>query len=306
MIYIFGHQSPDCDTACSPKVYEWYLKEKGQEAKALVWSKLNNEAKWVFQKFQVTKPEISDKVPAESQVVILDTTDPSQLPENLEEWEILAIYDHHKLGGLKTSSPLTAIIDIVGCTATLVWEKIKKEGLDLPKDMAGLLVSAILSDTLNLTSPTSTDRDKKAVEELEKIAQIDRESHVKEQFAAKSSLEGMSIEEVVNSDAKVFEMGDKRVKIGVFETVDTTKPLAKTEEIKKFMQDEKQKEGYDYFFYFAVDIMKKFSVPIIISDQEKSVLEKAYNQKVDEGIKLEGIVSRKKQMVPQITEAVSS
>lgn len=303
-VYIFGHKNPDCDSACSPKVYEWYLKQKGEEAEAVVLGKLNNESKWVFEKFKVDEPKQIDSIPAESKVIIFDTTEMDQLPENITDLEVIEIWDHHKLGGLQTAKPLKVTIDTVGCTGTLLLEKLKKEEISLEQGLAGLIFSSILSDTLNLTSPTTTDRDKSAVAQLTKILGIDREKHVKEQFEVKSSLDGMSLEEIVNFDAKDFDMAGKKVKIGVFETVDTNKVLDKKGEIKEFMTKEKGEKGYDFSFYFAVDVLKGYAVPIVISDDEKKVLEKAFDQEITDDTKLEGVVSRKKQIVPPIEGVV--
>lgn len=305
-LYIFGHKNPDCDSACAPKVYEWYLKQKGVEATGVILGKLNNESKWVFSKFDTEEPQVLEKIPSESKVIILDTTEPKQLPDNIEEMDILEIYDHHQLGGLRTSKPLKATIDTVGCTCTLLFEKFSSENIIIVKPIAGLMLSSIISDTLNLTSPTTTDRDRKAVEELIKMTKLDKEKYVKEQFEAKSSLEGMSTSEIVNFDAKDFEMGDKKVKIGVFETVNTSKVLKKRSEIREFMIKEKSEKGYDYSFYFAVDVLKGFALPIVISDHEKKVLEKAYDREVAEDTKLEGVVSRKKQIIPPLEKALNS
>lgn len=304
-VYILGHKNPDCDSACAPKVYEWYLKQKGIDAEAILQGKLNNESKWVFEKFEVETPKEIKDLPAESKVIVVDTTEPKQLPDNIEEMEVIEVWDHHQLGGLRTSKPLKVVIDTVGCTCTLLFERLHQEQVKIDKPISGIMISSILSDTLNLTSPTTTDRDRKAVDELTKVLGIDREKHVKEQFEAKSSLEGMSTSEIVNFDAKEFEMSGRKVKIGVFETVDTSKVLEKKDEIKKFMLKEKKDKGYDYSFYFAIDVLKGFAVPIVITEEEKKILEAAYNQEIKEATKLERVVSRKKQMIPQIAEVLA-
>lgn len=304
-IYIFGHKSPDCDSSCAPKAYEWYLKQKGNDAEAFLLGKLNNEAKWVYKTFNVEEPKLLKYLPADTKVVVLDTTEPSQLPENVEQCNILEIYDHHNLGGLKTNKPVKAVLEPIACTCTILYEKFKNEGLSMEKPIAGLLLSAILSDTLNSTSPTTTERDKKAIEELAKIAEVDLKTHVDEQFKAKSSLEGMRIEEIVNFDAKDFEMSRKKVRIGVFETVDPSQPLAKKNKIEEYMTDEKSSKGYDFFFYFIVDILKNNATPLFISDAEKDLLSRALGIQVEEGKIIEDIVSRKKQIVPPLEKTLA-
>src|SRR5690606_26332723 len=174
------------------------------------------------------------------------------------------------------------------------------------KSIAGILLASIISDTLNLTSSTATSRDEAAVLKLLKLLGLDRAKFVEEQFRAKSSLGGMTIKDVVNYDAKDFDLAGKKIRIGVFETTDPAQPLSKKEEIKSQLLLEKEAGKYDYYLYFVVDILKGNASPIILSDQEKGLLAKSFGREVREGIILEGVVSRKKQIVPKIAEALKA
>jgi manganese-dependent inorganic pyrophosphatase len=308
MIKVFGHKTPDTDSVCSSIVYAWYLKNKKNiEAQACILGDINKETEFVLQKFQVEKPQILESLHSEDEVVIVDTNNPEELLEGINEAKLKEVIDHHKLsGGLTTSEPIKVTIRPLACTATILWQMFQsEENSDIPKEMAGLFVSAIISDTLNFSSPTTTEDDKKAVEELAKIAEIDVNKHAEEMFSAKSDLSGMSAKDVLMSDSKLFDMKGKKVRVGVLETTKPENALAMKDEILNEMENVKNEESLDAHFFFVVDILNSSSEVIVAGEFEKEIIEKAYNCKVENSqAHLDGTVSRKKQMIPNIEKAI--
>jgi manganese-dependent inorganic pyrophosphatase len=308
MIKVFGHKTPDTDSVCSAIVYAWYLKnKKSTEAEAFILNNTNKETNFVLQKFQVEKPKILESLKSEDEVVIVDTNSPEQLLEGINEAKLKELIDHHKLaGGLTTSEPIKVTIRPLACTATILWQMFQsEENSDIPKEMAGLFVSAIISDTLNFSSPTTTQDDKKAVEELAKIAEIDVNKHAEEMFSAKSNLSGMSAKDVLMSDSKLFDMKGKKVRVGVLETTKPENALSMKEEILEELKNVKAEESLDAHFFFVVDILNSAADVLVAGENEKEIIEKAYNCKVENNqAHLDGIVSRKKQMIPKIENSL--
>jgi manganese-dependent inorganic pyrophosphatase len=304
MIKVFGHKPADTDTVCSPIVYAWYLSEKkNTPAQAYILSDINRETEFVLNKFDIGKPDLLESVSAEDKVIILDTNNPDELIGNLDKAEIVEIIDHHRLaGGLTTPIPIKITVLPVACTATILRQMFKSDGNnDIPKEMAGLLVSAIISDTLKFTSPTTTDEDKQAARELAKIAKIDIDKHAEEMFEAKSNLSGMNVKEVLISDSKLFDLKGKKVRIGVLETTKPENALSMKDDLISEMKKLKDEESLDATFFFVVDILDSASDLFVPSDLEKDIAQKAYKCKIkDNQAHLDGVVSRKKQMIPNI------
>lgn len=306
-IKVFGHKTPDTDSVCSAIAFAWYLTEKkGTPATPYIAGVPNKETAFALNKLGVGTPEKIDSIGEGDQVAIVDTTNPDELISNPEEAEVLEIVDHHKLGGLKTITPLKATIRPLGCSSTVIWGIMKSEGVNrVPKEIAGLMLTAIISDTLKLTGPTTTDEDKVAVDELKEIAGLDVESYATELFEAKSDLTGMSPKDVLLADAKEFDLADKKVLVGVHETTNPKNALAMKKELIEEMNAVKTEKKYDGAFFFIVDILASYAEAILASDYEKGVVEKAFNALAsNDQANLPGIVSRKKQIVPALEKAL--
>jgi len=308
MIKIFGHKPPDTDSVCSPIVYAWYLsKKKNTPAKAYIAAEVNKETAFILKKFGAEKPEMIQKVGPEDQVIILDTNNPEELLEGVNESDIVEIIDHHKLaGGLSTEAPIKITIRPVACAATILWSMMKKEGnTDIPKEMAGLMLASILSDTLKFSSPTTTEEDKNACEELAEKASVKIDKLAEEMFDAKSDLSGMSEKDILLSDSKVFELGGKKVRISVLETTKPENALSMEKELTQGMREIKQEEKLDAALFFAVDILNTASDLLVPGELEEALAKKAFQKEFKDGrMHLEGVVSRKKQMVPNIEKAI--
>ncbi|MFA7319136.1 MAG: manganese-dependent inorganic pyrophosphatase [Parcubacteria group bacterium] len=305
-IIVVGHKNPDTDSIIASIAGADYCRNiLKQDAEPVRAGNINKETKFILDKFKVRVPAMFRPVGANAGIVLVDHNEASQLADGLDFSKVERIIDHHKLQ-IATEKPISCRVETVGSTSTLLVFLYKEAGRKIPAAVAKLLVAGILSDTLNLTSPTTADVDKKAVKELNKTAKLKLVEFAKEMFAAKSDLTGVSISTVVNSDYKLFEMGKNKVGAAVWETADPVSVERHKEKIVKFLKEKKSQERLDYLFFFVVDILKQNSVLYAFSDKEKAVAEKVFRvkAKADE-IVLPGIVSRKKQIIPPLTEELA-
>lgn len=300
-LFVFGHKSPDTDSVCSA-ISLAYLKNKlGVDAKAYALEEPRKEAKFVLDYFKVELPEVLDPTKIKGQdVVLVDHNEIAQTADGIEEANIVEIVDHHKIGNLSTDVPISVRIMPVGCTCTIVYNLFKENNVDVPYEIAGLLISAILSDTLIFRSPTTTELDKQAVYELAEIAKVDYEAYGMEMFKAGTSLDGFSIEEIVNMDFKEFNMSGKRVGIGQVMTLDIDSILSKEADFLAYINSTE----FDMVVLAITDIIKEGSY--LIYKGEDKVISEAFNVNATQGVFAEGIVSRKKQLVPKLTDAVKN
>lgn len=306
---IIGHINPDTDSTCSPIVYAWYLREYMEvDAMPFLSGEPNKEALFVLEKFGIEKPEIISEFTEDDTLVIIDTNNPDELLPGYDKAEIVEIIDHHKLAGLTTNAPVEITMIPLACSATVLWEVMGGgDDLDLPKDIAGLMLSAILSDTLKFTSPTTTERDIEVAEKLAVISGIDVEVYAEEMFAAKSDLTGMSAKDIILSDSKVFDFPEKKTRVSVLETTAPKGAFALKREIESAIKELKSEEDIDMLFFFVVDIVKNESTLLCFEVEEQFVASRAFNASFDANeMILEGVVSRKKQMVPALEKALST
>jgi len=306
-IKVFGHINPDTDSTASPIAYAWYLSQvKNMPAKAFIANQPNKEALYLLNRFGFSVPELLSEFTAEDKVVIIDTNNADELKPGYEIAQIVEIIDHHKFfGNISTPAPVKVTMKPVACVATIIFQMIKAEGNTVSANIAGILLGAILSDTLKFTSPTTTEEDKAAAQELAQIAAVNIDDLASGMFEAKSDLSGMSADDVLHMDSKIFELSGKKIRISVLETTNPTKGLAMKEQLVARMTELKTEENLDMIFLFIVDILNSSSEVITTSDTEKAVIAKAYGVEFSgETVTLPGVVSRKKQMVPQIEEAV--
>ena len=301
--FVLGHKIPDSDSVCSALSLAYLKNAIGEQAIAVRQGELNPETAFILQRFGVESPLLKTSFAGEN-VYIVDHSDRAQSPDDLSEAMVLGIVDHHKLGDITTSAPLECWIRPVGCTNTIIKEMYDYYQVDIPKPIAGIMMSAILSDTVIFKSPTCTDIDIKAVEALAKIAGIDDyKAYGVEMFKVKSKVEGTPIRELVLRDFKDFEMNGKMVGIGQLETVD----LSVFDNIKAALQADiaelKVEGGRHSVCLLLTDIMKEGSELLVVGD-DLSLIEKAFDTSVVAGKSwLEGVLSRKKQVVPPLEKA---
>jgi manganese-dependent inorganic pyrophosphatase len=302
-VYVYGHKNPDSDSVCAAIALADLKSKIGVEAVPVVQGDLNPESKFILEKFGVSAPEIITSG-AGKQVILVDHSDLAQSLDDLKDAEILGIVDHHKLGDVTTSNPLECWIWPVGCTCTVLKAMYGFFGVEIPKPIAGIMLCAILSDTVIFKSATCTDQDKEASEALAKIAgESDLAALGMEMFKVKSAVEGTPARELVLRDYKDFDMSGNKVGIGQLEVVDlsildSVKP-ALAEDIKAL----KTEGGRHSVFLLLTDIMKEGSEMLIASDDE-AIVQKAFGIAPEDGkVWLEGVMSRKKQVVPNFEKA---
>lgn len=303
-VIVIGHKNPDTDSiVASLAAAEFFKKNLKLDAKAYRAGNMNNETKFVLKKFNAVAPALFKKAGAADKIALVDHNETSQMADGLRFSRVERILDHHKMQ-ITTEAPIACRIEPVGSTSTLLAMMFESSGKKVPGNLAKLLLAGILSDTLNLTGPTTTDQDKKAVKELNKTAKLNLSAFAKEMFAAKSSLKGISAEAIVNGDYKLYEMGKFKVGTGVWETIDPSSVAPSKKKIQEFLKQKKKKEKLDYLFFFVVDILKQNSALYVFDDAERLLAEKVFkvglNAAGDE-LLLAGIVSRKKQIIPPLT-----
>ena len=237
--------------------------------------------------------------PRRRRIILVDHSEKSQSVEGIEDAEILEIVDHHRLGGLETGQPIFAYVKPVGCTATLIWQRYQELGIEPPQPIAGLLVAAILSDTMLLRSPTTTPEDVETLEELQPYLPEDPMTFGIEMYNAKTNLAGIGITDLINSDSKVFHFSQNNVQISQIEVVDHDPLLQRREEIREALQQQRAAKGLDLFILAITNVLEEGSY-LIVAGNEKLV-ERAYGIRLENGMAyLPGVMSRKKQIVPPL------
>ncbi len=302
-VYAMGHKIPDSDSIVSAISLAYLKTQIGEETVPVRQGELSPETTFVLEKFGVAVPELKTSYSGDS-IYVVDFSDRAQGPDDLSEATVLGIVDHHKLGDITTSAPLECWIRPVGCTNTIVKEMFDFHGVTIPKEIAGIMLCAILSDTVIYKSPTCTPADKKAVEELAAIAGVgDIEALGIEMFKVKSQVEGTPVRDLVLRDFKDFDMNGNKVGIGQLETVDLSVFDAMKEELAADIQALKDEGGRHSVLLLLTDIMKEGSELLIVSD-DADLSAKAFEVASENGKAwLEGVLSRKKQVVPPLEKA---
>ena len=296
--YVFGHTSPDSDSIVGAISLSYLKNQLGEDCVPTRQGEISAETQFILDKFDGKLPELKTSVAGEN-VYIIDFSDKAQAPADIMEATILGIVDHHKLGDLTTSTPLECWIRPIGCSNTVVYEMFKAHDVEIPKDIAGMMMCAILSDTVIFKSPTCTKVDTKAVKELSKICGIEDYKQVAmDMFIAKSQVDGASARNLNTRDYKAFEMNGNKVGINQLEMVDISVLDARVDEIMADMKAMKEEEGLHTVVVLLTDIMKEGSTLLTVSDDE-SKIESAFDVKLENSqVWLPGVLSRKKQIIP--------
>ncbi len=298
-VYVFGHRNPDSDSIVGA-ISISYLKNQLEDEEYIPARQgdISAETEFILNKFGGKLPELKTSVAGE-RVYLVDSTDKPHFQDDIDDATILGIIDHHKLGDIMTSTPLECWIRPIGCSNTVVKEVYDAMGVAIPKDIAGMMMMAILSDTVIFKSPTCTKVDTKAVKELAKIAEIeDYKALAMEMFIVKSGTDGASARDLNTRDYKAFNMGDAKVGINQLEMIDISALDERKEEIYADMVAMKEEEGLHTMLVLLTDIMKEGSQLLCVSD-DASKIEAAFGKKLENNqVWLDGVLSRKKQVVP--------
>jgi manganese-dependent inorganic pyrophosphatase len=302
-LQVFGHQSPDTDSTGSPIIWSWYLNEKkGLPAVPKLLGEPNTEALFVLDRWGFEKPEIINRIIKGDSVVIVDTNNPAELPENINDADIQGIIDHHKLvGGLETSGPIDITIRPLACTATIMFDLMGEDVTDMPDPIKGLALSCILSDTLEFRSPTTTSRDRVVAEQLAKELKIDISNYASELFQAKSDVSDFSDVELLRMDSKKYPIADLSFRVSVLETTEPNMIFRRKKSLIKAMETVCLEDSVDHVLFFVVDILREESTLFVPDENIKKVAEKSFGVNVtDDSVVLPGVVSRKKQIIPNL------
>ncbi len=300
---VFGHKSPDTDSTGSPLIWAWYLSHvKGTPAEARLLGEPNTEAAFVLKKWGAEKPAIIADVTADDTVVVVDTNNVAELPPSINDAKVVGIIDHHMLqGGLKTRSPIEITIRPLACTATVMYHLMGDDAGRMPDQIKGLMLSCILSDTLEFRSPTTTPVDRELAEKLAADLGIDIPAYAAEMFAAKSDVSAFSDAELLRMDSKEYEIAGKEFRVSVLETTSPATLLARKDSLMSSMEGVAKEDGADQVLLFVIDILKEEATLLVPNDLVKIVAEKSFGATVTgDTVVLPGIMSRKKQIIPNL------
>ena len=302
-IKVFGHKSPDTDSTGSPLIWAWYLSEvRGQPAEAKLLGQPNTEAAFVLKKWGYDMPEIISDVAADDKVVIVDTNNPAELPASINDADIIQIIDHHKLaGGLETKGPIDITIKPLACTATIMHNLMGPNDTKMTDPVKGLMLSCILSDTLEFRSPTTTEQDKDLAIKLAGELGIDLSAYASEMFEAKSDVSEFSDAELLRMDSKEYAVDGTKFRVSVLETTAPKIVLDRKASLMETMTTVAAEDGCDQVLLFVVDILNEQSTLLVPNDLVKNVAEKSFGVSVSgDTVILPGVVSRKKQIIPSL------
>ncbi|OIU69668.1 manganese-dependent inorganic pyrophosphatase [Rossellomorea aquimaris] len=302
---IFGHKNPDTDTITSALVYADLKSKIGMDVEPVRLGEVNGETQYALDYFKVEAPRLVETVANEADTVILvDHNERQQSASDIEDVRVLEVIDHHRIANFETADPLYYRAEPVGCTATILNKIYKEKGVEVTKQMAGLMLSAIISDSLLFKSPTCTDEDVEAAKELAEIAGVDAQEYGLEMLKAGADMSSKSIAELVTLDAKEFSMGTAKVEVAQVNVVDTNDVLGRQAELEAAMETLIKEKGLDLFLLVVTDILENDSTALALGSKQAEV-EKAFNVKLENNTAvLKGVVSRKKQIVPVLTDAI--
>ena len=304
-ILIFGHKNPDTDSICSAIVKERLnIKNGHNNSKAKRLGAINKETKYVLDYLKLEAPELIESVEEGQKVILVDHNEFSQSVNGIENAKIIGVVDHHRIANFETSEPLYYTARPYGCTCTILYKDFVEKGLEISKEDAILMASAIISDTLLLKSPTTTKHDVKALEELEKIAGIDIKEYGLEMLKAGTDLNEFSEDELINLDAKTIEKNGEKIIIAQVNTISIDDVLKRQEKLEEAINKTIEEKGLSLFVFTITDILNSNS-KLIVLGKKASVTEKAFEKKLENNTMfLEGVVSRKKQILPNIDKNI--
>jgi manganese-dependent inorganic pyrophosphatase len=303
MIKVFGHLAPDTDATGSAIIWAWYLTtHKGAPAKAFLLGEPNTEAAFVLSRWGYARPEILTGIAADEDVVIVDTNNPGELPKDVNDANILQVIDHHMLtGGLSTKAPISITMKPVASTATIMAGMMGDDLANAPEGIKGLILSCILSDTLEFRSPTTTDEDVALAKSLAAGLGLDIATYAAEMFAAKSDISHFSDAELLRLDSKKYQVAGTGFRVSVLETTSPATVLDRQASLMDAMADVAAEDGVDQVLLFVVDILREEATLLVPNDLVRSLAEISFGVKVSgASVVLPGVVSRKKQIIPKL------
>ncbi|MCZ0716804.1 manganese-dependent inorganic pyrophosphatase [Aerococcus kribbianus] len=308
-ILVFGHKNPDTDAITSAIAYAYYLEQKGEEAEAVALGEVNEETQFALDKFGYQAPRVVDKVANETDTVAL--VDHNEAQQSVDDRDLVSIHsvvDHHRIANFETADPIFYLARPYGCSQTIIYSLFQEADIAIPENLAGLMLSAIISDTLLFKSPTTTAADEKVGQALAEIAGVDLQAYGLELLKSGTNVADKSAEEIADGDAKSFEMGNHTIRIGQINVVEVSDVLDRKEEILAEMQRLSVDNDYEAFLLIVTNILSNDSEGLVVGKEDLvPAFQTAFNGQVtDKQIALPGVVSRKKQVVPSLTTEIES
>lgn len=300
--FIFGHKNPDTDSVCSAVVMANLQAKLGKNVEATRLGELNKETEFAFKHFNIEPPRLMDKLEPGSDVILVDHNEFAQSVDGIENANIKMLVDHHRVSDFKTSEPVFMFSEPVGCTGTLLYKLYNMNNVEIDRESAALMLSAIASDTLLFKSPTCTEEDIRIARELERIAGVELESFGLELLKAGTALDDIAEEKLVSLDSKEFNVEGIKFKIAQINTVSIPDVLVRQEKLEKEISRCIDKENLDLFVFAITDILNSNSELIVLGDR-KDIIEKTYKLQNNRAF-AKGIVSRKKQLLPLVTDNI--
>ncbi|HGD0329213.1 TPA: manganese-dependent inorganic pyrophosphatase [Streptococcus agalactiae] len=308
-ILVFGHQNPDSDAIGSSVAFAYLAKEAwGLDTEAVALGTPNEETAYVLDYFGVQAPRVVESAKAEGveTVILTDHNEFQQSISDIKDVTVYGVVDHHRVANFETANPLYMRLEPVGSASSIVYRMFKENGVSVPKELAGLLLSGLISDTLLLKSPTTHASDIPVAKELAELAGVNLEEYGLEMLKAGTNLSSKTAEELIDIDAKTFELNGEAVRVAQVNTVDINDILARQEEIEVAIQEAIVTEGYSDFVLMITDIVNSNS-EILALGSNMAKVEAAFEFTLENNHAfLAGAVSRKKQVVPQLTESYNA
>ncbi|HFH9486286.1 TPA: manganese-dependent inorganic pyrophosphatase [Streptococcus agalactiae] len=308
-ILVFGHQNPDSDAIGSSVAFAYLAKEAwGLDTEAVALGTPNEETAYVLDYFGVQAPRVVESAKAEGveTVILTDHNEFQQSISDIKDVTVYGVVDHHRVANFETANPLYMRLEPVGSASSIVYRMFKENGVSVPKELAGLLLSGLISDTLLLKSPTTHASDIPVAKELAELAGVNLEEYGLEMLKAGTNLSSKTAAELIDIDAKIFELNGEAVRVAQVNTVDINDILARQEEIEVAIQEAIVTEGYSDFVLMITDIVNSNS-EILALGSNMAKVEAAFEFTLENNHAfLAGAVSRKKQVVPQLTESYNA
>lgn len=303
-VYVTGHKSPDTDSIAAAISYSYLKRQLGMDAVAARAGEPNKETKFALDYFKVEAPVLLTNVARKSEsgektkIILVDHNESKQCVDGIKDADVLELIDHHRLGDFETESPIFILIRPVGCVNTVIYGLYKQNGVKPSREVAGMMLSAIISDTVLFRSPTCTEEDKKAVKELAEIAGVDYEKYGMDMLKAGADISDYPAEKLAHNDTKEFEAGGKTFSCGQISVMDVDPINAKKADIMKALEATKAEKNYEASYLMVTNILTEDTFLWFTKGAEEAA-EKAFGKKAEDGmVYLPKVMSRKKQVAP--------
>ena len=303
-VYVTGHKSPDTDSIAAAISYSYLKRQLGMDAVAARAGEPNKETKFALDYFKVEAPVLLTNVARKSEsdektkIILVDHNESKQCVDGIKDADVLELIDHHRLGDFETESPIFILIRPVGCVNTVIYGLYKQNGVKPSREVAGMMLYAIISDTVLFRSPTCTEEDKKAVKELAEIAGVDYEKYGMDMLKAGADISDYPAEKLAHNDTKEFEAGGKTFSCGQISVMDVDPINAKKADIMKALEATKAEKNYEASYLMVTNILTEDTFLWFTKGAEEAA-EKAFGKKAEDGmVYLPKVMSRKKQVAP--------